>query len=300
MTVRKQYISTDDLKDAMSKRWKAPQDALIWEVGDATGGRQNRNADAVIMGLYPSRGIHLDGVEIKTYRSDWLRELKNPAKAEAVSRYCDHWWIHATPDVVKVDELPEGWGLRIWDGRIWTTAKQAAKRNPEPVSREFLASLLRRSDGVVEKQAKRIAQDMLAGERAAMAAEIDARVQQRTRDAAAFASIAEEFKREFGLDPQELVRNGEVAHAVRMAAAFLRQDLHNPWGGLFYLVRNLRDLADRTSDALEEMGLDAPDPTDRLPRPDRARTKPIRRKSATVPEAPEGSGNDGEVHGATP
>lgn len=143
-----------------------------------------------------------------------------------------------------------------------------------------------------------MAQEMLATERAAMAAEIEARVQQRTRDAAALASVAEEFKREFGLDPQELVRNGEVAHAVRMAAAFLRQDLHNPWGGLFYLVRNLRDLADRTSDALEEMGLDAPDPEDRLPRPDRARTKPLARTAA--PQIPEGVEDDGGVHGATP
>lgn len=263
---RTDIITTADLKAAMTKHWCAPAYALIWEVGDATGGRHNRNADAVIMGLYPSRGIHLEGVEIKTQRSDWRREMKNPAKAEAVSRYCDLWWIHATPGVVKPEELPEGWGLREYDGRVWRVVVKATMREPEPITREFLASLLRRSDQQQERQAKAMAQDMLAAETAAIEQRVAAGIAQRTSRAAGMASIAEEFEAALGMDPTELIRNGEVRIAARMTAAIMRQDLHNPWGGLVYLIKSMRDLADRTSDALEEIGVDVPAPDERFPR----------------------------------
>lgn len=266
------HITTKDLKAAMARRWCAPHDALIWEIGDATGGRHSRSADAVIMGLWPSRGILLEGVEIKTHRSDWLRELKTPAKAEPVARFCDRWWIHATPDVVRTEELPTGWGLRVFDGRVWTTPVEAAPRTPEPISREFLASLLRRSDQQIEKQATEHAQALLEPERAMMEQRIEAAVQQRTRRAAGMASVAEEFKAALGLDPEELIRNGEVAIAARMVAALLRQDLHNPWGGMSWLVKTLRDVADRTADAMEEIGIEVPPPEDRLARSVRSKS----------------------------
>lgn len=264
-------ITTADLKAAMTRHWSAPAYALIWEVGDATGGRHNRNADAVIMGLYPSRGIHLEGVEIKTHRSDWRREMKNPAKAEAVSRYCDMWWVHATPGVVKEDELPQGWGLREYDGRVWRTVVKAEMRSPEPVSREFLAALLRRSDQQQERVAKEMAQGMLSKEIEDIEKRVAAGIAQRTSRSAAMASIAEEFEAALGMDPAELIRNGEVRIAARMTAAIMKQDLHNPWGGLSYLIKSMRDLADRTSDALQEIGVDVPAPDERFPRATRSR-----------------------------
>lgn len=264
------HITTSELKASMSKRWSAPEHALIWEVGDATGGRQNRNADAVIMGLWPSRGIHLEGVEIKTHRSDWLRELKIPAKAEAVSRYCDRWWIHATPGVVKDGELPVGWGLRTFDGRSWKTEVEADLKTPEPVTREFLAALLRRTDQQETRRAAAMAEAMLEEERAKIDARVDALVVQRTRNASAMASIAEEFHRTLGLDPAEMIRNGEVVAAARMTAAFLRQDLHDPWGGLSYMIRNMRDLIERTSDVMREVGLEPPPADKPIPRTKRS------------------------------
>lgn len=284
MAVKRQHITTEQLKEAMARKWRAPEDALIWEVGDATGARHGRNVDALIMGLYPSRGIDLQGVEIKTQRSDWLRELKNPAKAEAISRYCDFWWIHATPDIVKPEELPTGWGLRVWDGRIWKVVVEALRRDAVPMSRDFLAALLRRSDAQLEKQAKKAAETMLTDLRAQMERDLETRIQQRTRDAAAMASVAEHFREAFGLDPEELVRNREIAQAARMTAAFMRRDLHSEWFGINQMVRSLRDVADRTVEAMAEIGLEAPDtrPLARMPRRD---TKPIH---GDLPPAAEG------------
>jgi hypothetical protein len=270
---RRTGVDTATLKTAMSAKWKAPENALVWEVGDATGGRQSRAADAVIMGLWPSRGITLDGVEIKTQRSDWLRELKNPAKAEPVSRYCDHWWIHAGVDVVEPGELPTGWGLRVYDGRTWSTVVDAHRRTPVPISREFLAALLRRSDQQNDKATKAAAAAMLDSERAAIDARVERMVKDRTRKADAMATIAEEFERSLGMSLQDMVRSGEVAIAAKMTAAFMDRNLHDPYFGLPQMVKSMRDLAERTSEAMEAMGLVAPDASDRMPRYDRAAKK---------------------------
>jgi Trp operon repressor len=258
----KTHVSTDDMRSAISRRWKAPEYAIMWEVGDATGARHSRLADAVIMGLWPSRGIDLQGVEIKVYRSDWQRELKDPEKAEQIARFCDFWWIHAAPDVVREEELPQGWGLRVYDGRVWTTKVEAERRKAEPVSREFLAALLRRSDQQASKEAKRLADEMLADERA----KIDQRVQQgiaeRTRLSASLATVAEEFENATGLSLERLAKHGEARYAARITAALMKQDLHNPYMGLEWLVKQLRQTADAAAEAMQSIGLEPPAPED--------------------------------------
>jgi len=50
--------------------------------------------------LWPSRGLHLMGFEIKAGRGDWLRELKDPGKAEGIAAYCDQWWVVAPAEVI--------------------------------------------------------------------------------------------------------------------------------------------------------------------------------------------------------
>lgn len=268
------HITTDAVRAAMAHRWKAPDHSLVWEVGDGTGARHTRSADAVIMGLWPSRHNLLEGVEIKVHRSDWLRELKAPEKAEAIARFCDRWWIHATPGVVLPEELPPNWGLRVYDGRIWKTAVEAPPLAPVPPTRPFLAALLRRSDQQNERQARAAADAALTAERAAIEKRISDTVDERTRRSAALASFADAFRDELGLDPEQLVQNREVRIAARMTAAFMRQDLHETYGGLNWMIRSLRDMADRASDVMLEAGLQPPDPKDKIPRPPRSKTGP--------------------------
>jgi hypothetical protein len=258
LTEKPRIVTTKDLKTSMAKRWGAPESVIVWEVPDATGSAKSRTVDALIMGLWQSRGMLLDGVEIKTQRSDWKRELKAPAKADAIARYCDRWWIHAAPGVVAPGELPAGWGLRVFDGVDWSTETEAALREPEPVSRMFLASLLRRSDQQIDRQTKAQAEEMLASERSAIDVRVEAEVKRRMGRAEGMASLADEFEKALGLDVAELIRNGEVALAARMTAALMRQDLHSTWGGLSYMIRSMRDLADRATDAMTEIGLEPP------------------------------------------
>lgn len=132
------------LRKALRRRYPAPGWALLFEVPNGTGGHKSRVADAVAMGLWPSRGLHLHGFELKAYRSDWLRELKNPKKAETVAQYCDLWWLVTEPDVARVDEIPDAWGwLELQKGGKLRERKKALMRGGEPLSRSFLAALLR-------------------------------------------------------------------------------------------------------------------------------------------------------------
>lgn len=128
-----------------------PAWAVVPHVRDAAGFDSKRTADAIVMSMWPSRGLVLHGFEIKVSRGDWLRELKKPEKAEVFCKLVDFWWV-AVPDkaIVKDGELPDGWGLMVPDKRGLTVKVQARPLHnggvgtkEKPVSRSFLAALLR-------------------------------------------------------------------------------------------------------------------------------------------------------------
>lgn len=73
--------------------------------------QKRTRADALFIGMTNQSGRRLDGYEIKVSRGDWLRELRSPTKADAWADECQSWTIVADEGVVKLDELPEGFGL---------------------------------------------------------------------------------------------------------------------------------------------------------------------------------------------
>lgn len=77
------------------------------------------------------RALH--GHEVKVSRGDWLRELQDPSKAAAWSRYCDRWWLVAPSGVARPDELPAGWGLMEVAGSGLRVTVQAPRLDPEPM-----------------------------------------------------------------------------------------------------------------------------------------------------------------------
>lgn len=121
----------------------------------ATGKRTTlRTADAIAVDLWPSSGNLVHGFEVKVSRSDWLTELRDPTKADAIRRFCDHWWLVVSdPQIVRGD-LPDGWGLLAVgrDGKL--RQRVAAPRLPrEPMSPTFTASLLRACVRTAERKA---------------------------------------------------------------------------------------------------------------------------------------------------
>lgn len=124
-----------------------PAWAFIPKVRNAAGFQATRTIDAIAMSLWPSRGLELHGHEIKVSRSDWLRELKDPAKAEAFTDLCDRWWIVVSDaKIVAAGELPPTWGLMVASGRGLRVVVEAPELPPtdaEWMPRTFLAALLR-------------------------------------------------------------------------------------------------------------------------------------------------------------
>jgi len=139
-------LSTGEIYVALRERYRGNAWAFLTEVPDGTGSAKCRSADAMAMSLWPSRGLELNGFEVKVSRSDWLRELKSPEKAESICCYCDRWWLVVGDErIVKDGELPATWGLLVPRGKGVIQRKEAPVLKPEPVDRVFLAALLRRA-----------------------------------------------------------------------------------------------------------------------------------------------------------
>jgi hypothetical protein len=84
------------------------------------------------------------GFEIKSSRADWLTELRDPAKAEAFKRYCDHWWLVVSDRrIVRDGELPDGWGLLAVAGTVLRCVKPAPLLPAELWPRPLVASFAR-------------------------------------------------------------------------------------------------------------------------------------------------------------
>lgn len=108
-----QYTEASVLTLLRKHRYPEASCAVLPQVANATGTTATRTADAIVMQLWPSRGLTLEGLEIKVSRSDWLRELAQPDKADAIFQFCDKWYIAAPTGVVdlKKDDFPKTWGL---------------------------------------------------------------------------------------------------------------------------------------------------------------------------------------------
>lgn len=142
-----------DIYSILRKRYPEAEYALMHEVSDMAGFHRSNSADYVIMNLWPSRGLSLNGIELKSFRNDWLRELKKPDKAESIFQYCDYFWLLTADDTVaKLEEIPETWGWLCIKGERIFVKKEAPKLTPKEISRHFLAAMLKRAcskDGFV-------------------------------------------------------------------------------------------------------------------------------------------------------
>lgn len=137
-------LTAADVRAAMCARYPGESHAICYEVARSTGHAANRHLDMIVMDLWPSRGLALHGIEIKVSRGDLLRELKDPAKADEIGRYCDFFWIAAPKGVAKPDELPLAWGLiEVTDTATSRVVKQAQRIDAAPIDRSFLAAMLR-------------------------------------------------------------------------------------------------------------------------------------------------------------
>lgn len=153
MGERKKPVNAGDVREALRLRYAAPAFALFEEVGNGTGANCRRHADAVAVGLWPSRGLDIEGIEIKVSRTDWLSELAKPQKADEIAKFCDRWWLAVgDAEIVKPGELPSNWGLLVLSGAKMVCKVEAPKLEPQGAARGFIAALLRRADESIQKR----------------------------------------------------------------------------------------------------------------------------------------------------
>jgi hypothetical protein len=151
------YKSEGAVYRLLESRYPVTEYALFSQVADDVGFAKKSWADAIMFGLWPSRGNEIEGFEIKVSRSDWLSELKKHEKSSPVQAYCHRWWIVAgSRDIVDPDELPKTWGLLIPRGKGLESKVKAPLLKPKKLSRKFVTAVMRRSAESFERRKKSI------------------------------------------------------------------------------------------------------------------------------------------------
>lgn len=113
--------------------------------GNGTGYNTKRHADAIAIGIWPSRGYEIIGYEIKRSRGDVRKELNEPEKADAVGKYCDFWYL-VVEDLKIIDGLviPPNWGILVPSRNVLRVHRKAPRLKSTPITRAFNAAIIRR------------------------------------------------------------------------------------------------------------------------------------------------------------
>lgn len=209
-------LTTPQAMALLRERYAPPEFALLPQVRSRTGySGPIRTADALVMSLYPSRGLLLHGFEVKVSRSDWLRELKEPDKAEEIVAHCDRWWIVVGDEkIVQPGELPPTWGLLVPRRGKLAIKVDAPALTPAPMSRPFLAALLRNvADATSDVVPRAEIADQIVAART-LGEEIGAK--EAGQELARLRQTVERFEAQAGIkiDAYHGMPIGEAVHAV--------------------------------------------------------------------------------------
>jgi hypothetical protein len=142
-------VTAADVLTCLRVRWPDAEYLTIEEAPEDSS-RSGRKIDLLVVSLWKSRGLELDGVEVKVSLGDWRRELERASKADFWWRHTHRFWIAAPLELAaKVrDELPETWGLLgCATGKKTKVVAKAPKRTAEPLSWSSCVGLMRAAAG---------------------------------------------------------------------------------------------------------------------------------------------------------
>ncbi len=136
-------MTADQVVDRLvANRYEPPEWFTLREVPPDKG--HLRHLDLVAWNTFASRGLTVEGVEVKVSRADWLRELKDAAKAEETFAMVERFFVAAPPDVVKAEELPPDWGLLEIRGERVFKIRIPKQRERSTYSKSEVVGILRR------------------------------------------------------------------------------------------------------------------------------------------------------------
>ena len=260
MTSAAEKVTSAEIKAALRRHFAAPAWQVFFEVGNDTGARVRRHADAVAIGIWPSTGHLIHGLEIKVSRSDFLGEMKNPEKSQPIFRHCHRWSLVCPAGLVKAGELPPTWGMLTYAGGKFRNAAPPAKLDPDPITPGFMAALVRRSgelDGSVISEAVRLAraewQKEIEGRLNVERSRIDCEVARKGADALV---IVEKLRDVLGQDlsAHNAAEFAEIIKAVR------KSGIRNGYSGLKGILESLERSQKMISVALEKSGFGSTGP----------------------------------------
>lgn len=143
-------MTSADVYASLLVRFPEREFAVLPQATEGTGFRASRWLDALVVSLWPSRGLWLHGIEIKVSRHDWRRELRQPEKANALFEHLDYFSVAAPAGIVEPETLPKLWGLlELSEAGLAETVKPKYLHKgtfDRPLPRDFFAGLVRRLD----------------------------------------------------------------------------------------------------------------------------------------------------------
>jgi hypothetical protein len=191
--------------------------------------------------MYRSRGRLLHGFEFKVSRSDWLCELRKPEKAESWFQHCDRWGlIVPDPSIVKLEELPAGWGLGVAKARGVKWLVLPPVLSPAPLDRHALCALVFRALQNIERDQEQIRAEAMAEGFARAESELKAAHETNVN----WREMVNTFEGATGLSIRLSFRDPEQAKRIGDALRLLTSDPNE----LIHLTRTLERQASMLED----------------------------------------------------
>lgn len=248
-------IRTMTIFELLRKRYPSNEYALMEEVSDRAGFERSRSADFIAVNLWPSRGLAINGIELKSYRNDWLAELKKPEKAENIFQYCDYFWLLTRDETIaKEEEIPTAWGHLCVKGEKIVVKKEAPALNPLPLSKSFVCAMLKRANDKSNYVRREDIKDEIEKTKESAKIAKEWELKSMTEKHQKIVNILREFKEGSGIDLSSLEWNynrnpKKIGEAVKFIEDNGLESIRNQ---LFGLEKTAQIVLDRISTAFKQ------------------------------------------------
>lgn len=246
-------VTSAQIKVAIRSHFSAGH-KVLFEVSNDTGAKIRTYADAVAVGIWPSTGHEVHGFEIKVSRSDFLAEMKNPAKSLPIYKHCHRWSLVCPAGMVDKDELPATWGLFAYKGEGLRKVKTAPLLQPEPLSPGFMAAIIRRAgeadDQLIATAVERARREISASMEETYKRRLSREIEERNHRRNVAAQRLDELESALGYQIPDYGDIKELAACIR---AVRQSGVFSTFGGLSGIARQLEQSAMRIREAIIEL-----------------------------------------------
>lgn len=242
-----------EIIDLLRTKHQPPEWLFVDHVKNAAGFGARRALDALAFNTFGSRGYAFVGYEVKCSRSDFLRELKDPEKSEAVGMFCDRFSIVASHSCLAApEEMPLGWGLYVVNSKgtgLLTKKKPAERPHVMPIDRPFLAAIVRRLQKQDREDFDAFAESRSAGFREGRKS-AEHTVELHKNEVDRLRGLVEEFEKASGVRVRTY--NGpEIGAAVRLLMNGSNSDMARQARNLIEAIDKSRVAAQQALDQLD-------------------------------------------------